>query len=505
MSRNKACQKIDGELDQTKFQLFVIELATKLRGGNPPDLELRLSRSNGALTPLSQRAHDYLVSENQPIAGQVVPSVNNQWFEKDAPTIPPAQPQIHQPFFAPRADIAPYVDHFADSRFFAPRPMQAGQDDPFVIPNDQAAGRFQPWHEQISSAQRQAWQEQEAKRIQTTLRRAEAPYIRDLARHAEARQSPPILAAPPTSRLPQSYLASHGSASIRQEMHRTVLNDPLRSKPSDLKLDVPRHQDGTLPMLHPKFLSDVEDAQPRTFDENAQQISRWVSQADFETTPPPISPLGMRRLRESSSIPRSGDFHAPDSWVDIVRSSVEQVIPPPDFYGPYDSTYLQDDPPRAAAGFCSDVDHVSGTTSGTYVAKVNAFWESGSDRWTEQQVSAKAIIETALSGNLSVCVESSKWLVPLHDRLNDYVKRSASKYSRSEDCFNKFSVPPDWAIDRSAKALGRVESLFRDKDLEKAPQRIGRDPRFASMRFPGTGPLMTAPRMPRFGDRSPLL
>ena len=128
--------------------------------------------------------------------------------------------------------------------------------------------------------------------------------------------------------------------------------------------------------------------------------------------------------------------------------------------------------------------------------RLDQFWESGvQNRAKQEDYIARSLAASKLSG-VAEAETAMHLFVRLHDQLEPYVNASNTRAANGpqEDYFlSKFVDPPDWCVNRgSTVASGGwgatdrkmwEESLFGEKDWGNAPQRIGRDPRYAPVRL----------------------
>ena len=125
----------------------------------------------------------------------------------------------------------------------------------------------------------------------------------------------------------------------------------------------------------------------------------------------------------------------------------------------YKSNLIRDD----ANGFKSKY-------SPSYFRELEDWWSSGKQSRLQSELSRHL-----QSGSSSATAETdhrlSHALVGVFESLSSYVQRPAHQQKTYFDCFGP---PPEWCIDRSEKGA----LTFFGENWGKAPQRLGRDPRY---------------------------
>ena len=150
----------------------------------------------------------------------------------------------------------------------------------------------------------------------------------------------------------------------------------------------------------------------------------------------------------------------------------------------------------------------------SYEDRLDAWWNSGRKEIDRQQERVKHLLNSRGQSNDQEAHMVVSLFVSLHERLEEYVKESSTARSRKQvEYFARFKAPPEWCVDRSSATAGssfttggeeKVKSLFGEKQWSTAPQRIGRDPRYAPLRGAAFGPEAMMPAgigsmMSRFG------
>ncbi|KAI9708899.1 MAG: hypothetical protein M1828_002571 [Chrysothrix sp. TS-e1954] len=254
------------------------------------------------------------------------------------------------------------------------------------------------------------------------------------------------------------------------ELRRTVANDPLRN----LKVDIP-----PVPAIgHPKpiipYTALSRQAMSKDDDDGASTRTGSV------LTEPMSNPDWVNR-------PRALQVYQ-DLSVDTRKLTNDEL-----------RCYRSIDGARVAGPYFTGINQriINGEIIETakpphsYEERLDAWWNSGRKDADRQQDRVKHILSTQGKTEDEDAQIAVGLFLPVHERLEEYLKDAQTRATRPVEYFARYSEPPEWCVDKSSRGAGfktvaggdeKIVSLFGEQHWGKAPQRIGRDPRYAPLK-----------------------